>query len=131
MAEVESDIGTVVLPISALRLVSAASRRRPARRRPLEVTRRVCSQCNSHTACHPWGDPAEWYCFHCATQWEVGEMTDDLQRVLLSARSRLRGAASESMGNATREVLQDTNILRLIIEFLETGLEDLRWVVAD
>jgi hypothetical protein len=28
MAEVESDIGTVVLPISALRLVSAASRRR-------------------------------------------------------------------------------------------------------
>ena len=76
-------------------------------------------------ACHPWGDPAEWYCFHCFTQWEIREMTNDLQRILF--RQNIPGAATEAMGRATRQALQDTTLLPLIIEFLGTGFEQLHW----
>ena len=94
---------------------------------PNGIQHRVCSQCNTYRACHPWGDSAEWYCFPCFTQWEVCETSRDLKRVLF--RSNLPGAASEAVGSATQQVLQDMTILPRVIEFLETGLEDLHWDV--
>jgi hypothetical protein len=54
-------------------------------------------------------------------------MTTDLQRVLF----RWQDDDDELTDSATLRVLKDASLLTLIIEFVETGLEDLHWDVAD
>ena len=53
-------------------------------------------------------------------------MRRDLQRILFKWR---RNSDDELTDNATLRVLKDASLLVLIIEFLETGLEDLHWDV--
>ena len=81
---------------------------------------RDCYRCNAHTSCHPWGDPATWYCYMCCRWFEINDCAEELRRVLFKH-------AHEPYPTACDRVLTHAELTYRICDVAEDSFADLHW----